>query len=209
MTCMARAFIRAEDKRATHLLPLAERSMSRAAQVGLAQAPASQRQISWEPGSCADLRIVHRTTHSPPLAAARYIHSHAPVQDDAGNTPWHAAARAGNVDALHIFMGHGVPVDTRDGAGRTALHTAACANGAAAVAPALLRGGASAGAACARGQTPLHCAARAGLTSLVQLLLPHVGPEDVKRQVGAPPHGGMEVGAGRLVVLLECVLQPG
>ena len=45
--------------------------------------------------------------------------------DHQGNTPWHAAAESGNLDAVALFMQTGCHPDARNHAGWTALHFAA------------------------------------------------------------------------------------
>lgn len=45
--------------------------------------------------------------------------------DAQGNTPWHAAAESGNLEAVALFMSKGCKPDARNHAGWTALHFAA------------------------------------------------------------------------------------
>lgn len=47
------------------------------------------------------------------------------VGDSQGNTPWHAAAESGNLEAMALFMEGGCQPDARNNAGWTALHFAA------------------------------------------------------------------------------------
>lgn len=47
------------------------------------------------------------------------------VVDDLGNTPWHAAAEAGNLDAMALFMRSKCDPNVRTKAGWSPLHFAA------------------------------------------------------------------------------------
>jgi len=82
--------------------------------------------------------------------------------DHAGHTPLHFAAkynRGGNLETIEALLDGGASVDARAHDGQTALHLAATAADAAAVA-ALLARGADADAADAHGEAPLHACVR-------------------------------------------------
>ena len=92
-----------------------------------------------------------------------------------GTTVAHVAAESGSVDTLHLLLDGGAAADARDTAGRTPLHRVASAkaatDGHACVADLLARCCADVDAADGAGRTPVHCAAMAGNTAVMAVLL--------------------------------------
>ena len=87
-------------------------------------------------------------------------------------TPLHWAAKAGNAKLVRLLLRSGASPDAADGeSGWTALHFAA-AYGRAAAARALLAGGAKRTVLDGERRLPSQCAAEAGNSKLVALLLP-------------------------------------
>ncbi|MFH2001937.1 MAG: ankyrin repeat domain-containing protein [Planctomycetota bacterium] len=84
-------------------------------------------------------------------------------------TALHAAARAGEVDAMELLIKAGAAFE-RDGDGNTALHIAA-GRGMCRAVSALIKLGADTSLYNAQGETPLHMAVKAGNSEMVGLLI--------------------------------------
>ena len=92
------------------------------------------------------------------------------VTDDAGRTLLVLAARQGNGEWIDFLIGAGLPLDTADRFGVTALH-AALAVGQTGIAGRLLAAGANPNVATDDGTTPLHQAVAAGEIDMIRALL--------------------------------------
>jgi ankyrin repeat protein len=92
------------------------------------------------------------------------------LRDNAGLTPLHHAASAGNLPALKTLLAAKADTRAADKSGGTPLHWAA-ARGRTEAAAALLAAKAAPNATDAEGQTPLHMAVAAGHTETAKLLL--------------------------------------
>ncbi len=99
---------------------------------------------------------------------------------------WFRASRGNDVAALKKFVGGGFPVDTRDGAGDSALHAAA-AGGARESADFLLNRGLAVDLTGANGRTPLMAAVIANQTEMVGWLLRQGADPRLKDSEGFRP----------------------
>ncbi len=144
------------------------------------------------------------------LEAARALlagHADPNLQADSGQTPLHRAAFGVNLEAVQLLLTNGANATLADDDGETALHRvawsgyldlhspedetpeakrarfAACV----AVARALLRAGADAGAVDEDGDTPLHRAAQGGSAEMVQALLAAGAKVDARDEIGCTP----------------------
>lgn len=97
-----------------------------------------------------------------------------------------AAARAGNSQAVNIFLRTRVPLEIQDDRGWTALaHAAAC--GHEAVASSLVRSRARLDSTDKNGYGPLHWAAFHGHHNIVKLLLEHQADANARSKLGWTP----------------------
>jgi uncharacterized protein len=97
-----------------------------------------------------------------------------------------AAARAGNAQAMNIFLRNRVPIETKDEQSWTALIHAA-AGGHEALAYLLINHGASIISADRNGYGPLHWAAFYGHHNIVKLLLEHHADVNARSKLGWTP----------------------
>ncbi|KAG2491731.1 hypothetical protein HYH03_009894 [Edaphochlamys debaryana] len=95
-------------------------------------------------------------------------------------------ARYGDMEDVHAALTQGVPVDSLDGAGRTALHMA-CANGHEDIIARLLEAGASTSVKNEQGNTPLHWACLNGHKEAVRLLMDKGASAAVLNEAGRTP----------------------
>eukprot|EP00887_Chlorella_sp_A99_P002746 scaffold6.g2746.t1 len=94
------------------------------------------------------------------------------LPEHAGATPLHAAAAAGSAAAVQLLLDAGAPADARDGLQRTPTMLAVLrGHGSTEVVRQLAAAGASMGACCAYGHTPLILAGALGDAPAVDLLL--------------------------------------
>jgi len=99
---------------------------------------------------------------------------------------YQAAAKAGNAQAINIFLRTRVPVDLQDEQGWTALiHAAAC--GHEIVVSALIRNRAGIESKDRNGYGPLHWAAFHGHANIVKLLLGHRADTNARSKLGWTP----------------------
>lgn len=97
-----------------------------------------------------------------------------------------AAAKAGNVQAINIFLRTRAPTETQDELGWTPLiHAAAC--GHEAVAASLIRNRANVNSPDGTGYGPLHWAAFHGHHHMIKLLLEHHADPNVRSRLGWTP----------------------
>lgn len=103
-----------------------------------------------------------------------------------GLTPFHMAAREGDLETVRQHLKDGVPADVRDVDGNTALHRAA-RDGRLAIAQVLLDYQADPDATTGTGWTPLHLALRANQAEMVELLLRYSADPNLPNPEGLPP----------------------
>jgi ankyrin repeat protein len=103
-----------------------------------------------------------------------------------GLTPFHMAAREGDLETVRLHLKEGVPADVRDVDGNTALHRAA-RDGRLAIAQALLDYRADPDAKTGTGWTPLHLALRADQADLAELLLRYNADPNLPNPEGLTP----------------------
>lgn len=103
-----------------------------------------------------------------------------------GLTPFHMAAREGDLETVLQHLKDGVPADVRDVDGNTALHRAA-RDGKLAIAQVLLDYRADPDANTGTGWTALQLALRANQADMVQLLLRYNADPNLANPDGFPP----------------------
>ncbi|KAL8795154.1 MAG: hypothetical protein Q9195_002309 [Heterodermia aff. obscurata] len=123
------------------------------------------------------------------------------TQSSDGSTPLYQAAWQGHTDTAAYLIGEGVDVNIRNKDGEVALHTA-IEGGHSGVASALIRAGATLHAI-NQGFTPLHLAARNGISALVVPLIEAGADRDAQDHDGITPlHEAVINGHPRVVGLL-------
>lgn len=107
-------------------------------------------------------------------------------QNALGLTPFHVAAREGDLETVRLHLKEGVPADVRDVDGNTALHRAA-RDGRLAIAQVLLDYRADPDAKTGTGWTPLHLALRANQADITELLLRYNADPNLPNPDGLTP----------------------
>jgi ankyrin repeat protein len=142
----------------------------------------------------------HQTLRHALEKDAAHIHT----MDSLGVTPLHHAAQQGHLKALNLLLEHGAHPNARTATkGATALHLAA-ENNRLEIARALLESpqaeSLNIDAPTGMGYTPLHSAARAGRSELVELLLEHGADPNARDPAGTTPiFVAATVNAARLI----------